>query len=94
MRVKVRTCALANREHEESKRQYAHVGHKDGTICVANAFFSLPLEFRWGILYHELGHLAGAEGEMEADRRAEELFGVRIERVDSRYGSNLQRLRV
>ena len=86
----VKECALANKEHQRHKRQYAHVHHKTGVICVANAFFDLPSIYKAALVFHELGHLAGADGELEADKLAEEMFGVEIERVDSEFGENLE----
>lgn len=90
MDVKIRECPLADREHTISRRQYAHTYHRANTICVARAYSRLPMEFKLGILFHELGHLLGAVDELEADRLAEKAFGVRIERVDSKHGEWLE----
>lgn len=91
LRVIVRHCGEADAEHAESMRQYAHTYHRAGNvICVAQAFFDLPPKIKAGILFHEMGHLAGAVGEQAADRLIEELMGIQIHRVDTRYGDNLE----
>jgi hypothetical protein len=94
MRVYWKHCRIAQRDHEENRRQYAHTFHYPGTICLAREFWELPKEFRDGILLHEIGHmLAGPEGtEAEATEAAERFFGVEIRYVDSPYGKNLERL--
>ncbi len=39
MKVYIKHCKLADKEHRASKRQYAHVfHHRDSRICVADAF--------------------------------------------------------
>jgi predicted HD phosphohydrolase len=44
-----------------------------------------------GLLLHELGHLYGAEGELEADKKAMELFGIKVWREDHpKYGEWLE----
>jgi len=54
-------CLEADREHEESERQYAHVTPEHGfnTVCVAHAFDDLRTPYQLGILVHEIGHLLG-----------------------------------
>lgn len=86
----IERCALADEDHKQTKRYYAHTYHKEGVICVAGAFYRLPVNYRLGILLHELGHLAGAEGEDEADILAEEMTGIPIRRINSRFGENLE----
>lgn len=88
--IRIKLCKDADAEHHKSERQYAHVGHRKGTICIAYAFNRLPLKLQLGILLHELGHLAGAEGEDEADRLATKLFGVKVKREDTEYGAKLE----
>ena len=88
--VRVHWCLEADKEHEEAQRQYAHTGHYGGIVCVANAYFDLPPRIRVGILLHEFAHVAGAEGEREADRLAKVLFGIEIRRVDTEYGEDLE----
>lgn len=90
MKVRLRYCEDAESEHKESVRQYAHTGHRKNTICLAQAFDSLPEKIKRGILFHELGHLFGADGEEEADRLAWTMFGVKIKRIDSVYGNNIE----
>lgn len=91
-KVYIEHCLLADKQHKISKRQYAHVFHKpkDNIICVAKAFYSLPYRFKMGLILHELGHLAGATGEKQADKLATELFGIEVKREDSKYGDNLE----
>lgn len=88
--LRVIICPEANKEHRDSPRQYAHTHHYSNTICLARAFYTLPKKHKLGIILHELGHLAGAEGEDEADAVASRLFGVSISRVDSEWGDNLE----
>lgn len=86
-------CPLAERDHRRSKRQYAHTCHRDGIICICEAFHDLPDTFKYGILLHELGHLIDPDedDEREVDRVAEHVFGVKIKRVDNRqYGDELE----
>lgn len=96
-RYEVRICQSANREHRSSVRQYAHVFHHDGVICVASKLFDLPPRIMLGILVHELGHLALANkldhGEPDADAKGGDMAGIRIMRVSSRSGSNLESVR-
>jgi len=88
----VTVCQVANAEHAKSRRQYAHVFHKPGQICVADAFLDLPIEIRLGILLHELGHLAlGNRGtETDADHMAREISGIEVYREDSEHGKRLE----
>ena len=88
----VSECPQANQEHQDSQRQYAHVFHRDGTICIAKAFWQLPERLRLAILLHEAGHLlAGPRGgELAANRAAERYSGIPIEYQDCRYGEELE----
>lgn len=78
----IRICELANKEHKRSFRQYAHVFHVPGVICVAEAFEALPLGYRLGILLHECGHLllGPPHSEAAADQIIESVYGIRIYR--------------
>ena len=91
---KVRTCPIANAEHKKSLRQYAHVFHYDGVICVARAWYSLPSVWRFGVLMHEIGHLLiGPRGsESQATEFASHSSGIRIKYVDGIYGERLERI--
>src|SRR5271165_5781590 len=88
----VSECPQANQEHQSSERQYAHVFHKDGQICVARAFWDLPERLRLAILLHEAGHiLAGPRGgELAANRAVERESGIPIEYRDCRFGNELE----
>jgi len=89
----VEWCRVAERDHTRSRRQYAHTGHVKGVICVARAYYTLPVKYRVGVLLHEFGHLAGARDEMDADALAFKLFGVEVERADSVWGKDLEVVR-
>ena len=93
---RLRHCEVADRDHVKRKRQYAHTWHiDDKTICVAKAFFSLPIEHKAGLIAHEIGHLLiGPEEheEYEADLAAMRKFGVVIRYKNSVYGDFLQYL--
>jgi hypothetical protein len=89
----LRHCLEADKEHGANQRQYAHTFHYPETICVAEAFWTLPKRYRDGVILHEIGHLlAGVEAsEKAANDAVEERTGARIEYVDSKYGPNLER---
>lgn len=53
----VMVCDQADEEHAVSARQFAHVDHEDGMICVADALIDQPVDVQRGILWHEVGHL-------------------------------------
>jgi len=90
----IKLCPRADKEHSYSRRQYAHVGHKRGVICVANDFFDLPPAIQMGLIAHEVGHImVGYQGtEEDADKAANELFGIKIRYSDFPYGKDLQYL--
>lgn len=88
--MQVVLCKRADKEHEQSIRQYAHTQHYKETICLSQAFYKLPLELKVGIILHEIGHLLGEKNERRADEVIEEIFGISIHRVDTRYGKNLE----
>jgi hypothetical protein len=92
----IRRCSVADREHDLSLRQYAHVHHVDGTvICVAGAWVTLPLETEMGLIAHEIGHLLignKKQSEAEADRMANKFFKVTIQYRTTVYGDRLQYL--
>lgn len=93
MKPRLAICGLAERDHKKSKRQYAHVGHVVGVICVCEAFYELPLEYADAILLHELAHLVypDEEDEAEVDVAAAELFEIPVGRMaDTKYGKDLQ----
>jgi hypothetical protein len=85
-------CQLVEKEHRKSKRQYAHVFHINGQVCLARAFIELPERFRLGILMHEYGHiLAGPDGSEEAANKAvERKTGIPIRYGPSHHGLNLE----
>lgn len=95
MSIIIRRCALADREHKESERQYAHVHHAKGKniICVAGAWVMLPLQSEMGLIAHELGHLLAGDKEHtedEADRLGNKFFSVTIKYKNTIYGDRLQ----
>lgn len=65
-------CSLAEAWNSGDPRMVAHVGCKEGTICLAARFGELNRNKRYGVLTHEVGHLmAGLEGS-GAEPRADE----------------------
>ena len=76
-------CPLADKDHAETERFYAHTFHKAKTICVATAFADLPPEHQIGILLHEFGHLFGGMNEAEADLWVDEVLGIDISYVNT-----------
>lgn len=97
-KYKVKTCEGVEKEHRKSKRQYSHVLHRKNTICITPQLLNLPLIFLTGVLAHEIGHILQVEfnlkdlSEKGADRAFEKKFGIRIFRIDSTYGDDLQYL--
>jgi hypothetical protein len=85
-------CALVEKEHQKNKRQYAHVFHINGQVCLARAFTELPERFRLGIVMHEYGHiLAGPQGDEQAANNAtERKTAIPIHYGPSRHGLNLE----
>lgn len=96
MVFRVEHCSDADKDHKKRKRQYAHTWHRDNkTICVAEAFFGLPIEHQAGLIAHEIGHLLMGpyyHEEYEADLAAMEVFGIAIRYKTSKYGDFLQYL--
>lgn len=100
MKIKIRHCHVADKEHDDCKRQYAHTYHFGSDdnfnapeiICVAKSFNNLPIEHQMGILAHEIGHLlAGYEAdEITADIVVRNVLDVRIRYKNSEWGNNLQ----
>lgn len=90
--MKIKHCTLADADHRQERRFYAHVLHVDGCICICRAIADLPDEHAFAILLHELGHFldTSEEDELAVDRLAFEEFGIPIRRVSSRYGRNLE----
>jgi hypothetical protein len=88
----LRNCPLADHQHAQNMRQYAHTFHHDNTICVARALWKLPKKHREAVLLHEIGHLlVGPEGsEEDANQAVEDATGVHIYYVDSPYGVRLE----
>lgn len=96
-RIKVEHCKGADKEHEESKRQYAHTLHRSGVICVARSFFQLPETHRLGLLLHEVGHVLLAHRprhtEEDADEAARKASGVRVYYKDGAAGPDVEWIR-
>lgn len=57
-KVKLRRCKVADAEHEGNSRQYMHYAHHKRTVCYAAATEELSLEWKVGLIAHELGHAA------------------------------------
>lgn len=91
MKIVIATCRVANEDHAERLRQYAHVAHHRDVICVAEDFFKLPAGHQAGILAHEIGHMLGdTDSEEEADRQANTAFGIRIRYHSTKWGRELE----
>jgi hypothetical protein len=98
MEVKIAWCQKAQQDHNRSKRQYAHVLHKDGVICVCKEFWELPNSHYYGVLAHEVGHLLSdaadeESDEEQADHHAEQFFGVELHYRSGKWGRKLQYLK-
>lgn len=98
MLIKLRHCSEVDKEQTLSRRQYAHTNHYDNTICVADAFWDLPMKFQVGLLAHELGHIIMLEKrqthyEPDADKAAKQYLGVTVQYVaHTPWGEDLQYL--
>ena len=70
-------CAKADREHEESERQYMHTYCKRDAICVARAATELNREQLIALIAHEVAHVLMGDrpGEYEADRIGSKIVG-------------------
>jgi predicted acetyltransferase len=92
--ITVRHCREADKEHNKSRRQYAHTYHHHNVICVADAWLDLPLENQLAIVAHEVGHIlvnSTDHTEQEADKTANKFFKIRIRYENTnRYGNRLQ----
>jgi hypothetical protein len=79
-KIKIQLCEIAEKDHEMDMRNYAHTFHRKNTICICEDFLNLPDRYFWAIMIHEIGHLlVGKNGsEKDANRAAEEYFGVKV----------------
>lgn len=97
MKLDIHICRVAQKHHDRSLRQYAHVLHHPGKICVAEEFWLLSEKHLLGILAHEVGHVLAhddglASTEAQADAAALMQLGIKIHYKDSIYGERLQYL--
>ena len=75
-----RKCRVAELDHAQDGRVFAHVFHHAGLIiCLCRAFDKLPLGHRIGILLHEIGHLMSDGGEAEADLWVQDNLDIDID---------------
>lgn len=84
--LKMNTCGMIDREAGkrktyDTKRRYAHVGHKAYTVCVASDFIWLPIGKQLGIMLHEIGHILCPDDSSDAaaDIAIKSRFNVIIE---------------
>jgi hypothetical protein len=71
-------CADANAAHRRKHRQYMHVQHYPGVVCVAGAASRLGKKSLLGLFMHEFGHLLGGATQWQADLTAFQCFGYPI----------------
>lgn len=92
IRIRLRHCPSAEIDHKVYLRQYLHVGHKEGdVVCYAREFFDLPYTHFMALIAHEVGHLLGGMSEKEANKLAENYFGIKIYYQDTIFwGKNLE----
>lgn len=86
-------CGIADRDHKNSLRQYAHTLHYRNTICIAGVWAKLPIDYQMGVIAHEVGHLLAGNvehSEEEADSLANKFFHIRIRYKNGVYGKHLQ----
>jgi hypothetical protein len=53
----IRICVLANHDHADSPRVFAHTLHVEEYICVSHNFELLADSYQFGIMFHEFAHL-------------------------------------
>ncbi|MFH1399000.1 MAG: M48 family metalloprotease [Candidatus Woesearchaeota archaeon] len=91
--LKIKLCRIAEKEHRSSRRQYAHVNHLPGVICVSKSIWELPDSHLSGVLAHEIGHLFASNwSEEAADKATNKMFGITILYASTDFGENLQYL--
>ena len=61
--IKIQHCKIADKDHEDEFRVFAHVGCKKDTICVSKYIQSLDDCNIYGILAHEIGHIIDLQHE-------------------------------
>jgi len=85
-------CQIARDWHKKNSRYYAHVGHKNGKICVTDQFWKLPWNFKIAILLHEIGHLLSpGKSEKVVNKTIEELLDIKIHYIPkTQFGNNLE----
>ncbi len=86
--IKIRHCREVDTDHKRSCRQYAHTYHYKNTICVADAFYDLPVSYQLGLVAHEIGHILVGKvthKEQEADKKANMFFGIKIQSMVRGY---------
>jgi len=90
--VAVKHCELAEKDHREEFRVYAHTFHRKNVICVCSAFNSLPDTWRLAILLHEVGHLLAGQraSEASANEAVRKVSGIRITYKTGPYGDGLE----
>jgi len=54
--IKWKPCQQAEDDHETLDRFYAHMGHRENTLCICKATLDLSEENQAGIIAHEFGH--------------------------------------
>lgn len=79
----LRHCSDCDKEHAESPRQFAHVGHVPRVVCHAVGTEALSDEHKYGLLAHEFGHAfmieAGLDhSEADANRIGGLILGRKI----------------
>lgn len=93
-KVKLRYCGVADKDHKEEWRNFAHTFHYADIVCISKAADKeLTKDEMLGIFAHEFGHLVAdrlglrghrsahmkAAAQDEADRVSEEIFGLPIQ---------------
>ncbi len=76
-------CPLADEDHQDDWRVYAHTLHLPMVICIAQAFERLSDAHKCGILLHEFGHLYAGDGEADADLWVELATGIDLDYVET-----------
>lgn len=84
-RVRLRRCPDADLEHTARWRQFMHYGHLTDTLCYASATEKLDLEWKVGLVAHELGHAAAdllgfwvKHSERDANRLGSAILGAQV----------------
>lgn len=92
MKINIRYCKLADKDHKRKKRWYAHTHHVNDHICVSQSILDLNDSQFYAVIAHEIGHiLVGPQkSERAANTAANKYFNIKILYRDSSNGKMVE----